>query len=137
MAFADFVPPQPYSGFVGAIQGSVSGAEAWGAEFDALKDAYSSLLCRAVANVLTEALAEKAHSCADSLWPLGACKSIRPAIGYPGLPEHAEKRTLFRLLDAPKHTGASLTSTCMMQPAASVCAILLHHPKARYFPQGG
>jgi len=43
------------------------------------------------------------------------------------------KRTLFRLLDAERHTGIRLTETLAMDPAASVCGLYFAHPQARYF----
>ena len=47
-----------------------------------------------------------------------------------------EKRTVFALLDATAHTGTTLTETCMMQPAAAVCALIFNHPAAQYFAVG-
>ena len=43
---------------------------------------------------------------------------------------------MFALLDATAHTGATLTDTAMMNPAASVCALLFNHPQAKYFAVG-
>lgn len=136
IALADFVPPAPYEGYVGAMQLSVSGAEAWSSELEKANDTYSALLCQALANMLAEALAECTQKCVESVWTVGEGAAIRPACGYPSQPDHAEKRIVFDLLDAPTRTGASLTDTCMMQPAASVCALIFHHPQARYFAVG-
>ncbi len=133
LALADFVPPAPYVGYVGAMQVSISGAEAWCAELETAHDTYTSLLCRALANTLAEAMAELTHTLADSFWPVDGCASIRPACGYPTQPDHAEKQTIFELLNAPLLTGASLTESFMIAPPASVCALLFHHPAARYF----
>ena len=136
LALADYLPPAPHTGYVGAMQLSITGAEEWAAAFEAEQDTYNALLCRALANMLAEALAECTQARVDALWPPGAAASIRPACGYPSQPDHAEKRTVFSLLDAPARTGAALTDTCMMQPAASVCALIFHHPAARYFAVG-
>ena len=133
-ALADFVPPPGVPGYVGAMQLSISGADARCAAWEAEGDTYNALLCRALANMLAEALAECTERCVNELWPLAdGVVSIRPACGYPSQPDHAEKRTVFDLLDAPARTGASLTDSFMMQPAASVCALIFHHPAARYF----
>ena len=132
LALADYLPPAPRTGYVGAMQLSVTGVDEWVEELDA----YSDLLCRALASMLAEALAECTQARVDELWPLGSAVSIRPACGYPSQPDHEEKRTVFSLLDAPARTGASLTETCMMRPAASVCALIFHHPAARYFAVG-
>ena len=136
LALADYVPPAPLSGYVGAMQLSITGADEWAACFEAEQDTYNALLCRALANMLAEALAECTQLRVDEVWPLGDSLSIRPACGYPSQPDHAEKRTVFELLDAPARTGAGLTDSHMMQPAASVCALILHHPAARYFAVG-
>ena len=135
LALADFVPPAgSVPGFVGAMQLSITGAEERAAAWEAEGDAYNALLIRALANMLAEALAECTEQRVSEVWPL--CEgvvSIRPACGYPTQPDHAEKRTVFDLLDAPARTGAGLTESFMMQPTASVCALVFHHPAARYF----
>ncbi len=139
LALADFVPPVPYAGYVGAMQASVTGAEAWAAEFEAAGDSYRALLCTALSCMLVEALAEFAHKCIElSYWAEGegAGSLIRPACGYPSQPDHEEKRTIFELLNATEHTGATLTDSCMMQPLASICTLLFRHPQARYFAVG-
>jgi len=59
-------------------------------------------------------------------------RGIRPAPGYPACPDHSEKQTIFKLLDAQK-IGVHLTDTFMMYPAASVCAYVFAHPKSHYF----
>lgn len=139
LALADFVAPQGQGGYVGALQLSVTGGEEWAAEFDAAHDTYNSLLCSALCNMLAEALAECTHGVINQIWqPVGgdARTSVRPACGYPSQPDHSEKETIFSLLDATARTGATLTDTYMMQPAASVCALVFNHPQARYFAVG-
>ncbi|MBL8663359.1 MAG: hypothetical protein JNM29_11055, partial [Candidatus Odyssella sp.] len=46
---------------------------------------------------------------------------------------HTEKRTLFRLLDAERAAGVSLTESCAMLPASSVSGWYFAHPDAAYF----
>ena len=60
-------------------------------------------------------------------------RGIRPAPGYPACPDHTEKRTIFRLLNAEKATEMRLTETAMMEPPSSVCGLYFSHPKSRYF----
>ena len=60
-------------------------------------------------------------------------QGIRPAPGYPAQPDHTEKPELFRILNAEKATGAKLTETYAMLPAAAVCGIYFAHPKSKYF----
>ncbi|PYJ57488.1 MAG: methionine synthase, partial [Verrucomicrobia bacterium] len=63
-------------------------------------------------------------------------RGIRPAAGYPACPDHAEKRTLFELLDAEKNAGFRLTESFAMHPGASVSGLYLSHPDAKYFGVG-
>ena len=86
--------------------------------------------------MLAESLAEITNHCANSIWPTEGSTSIRPACGYPSQPDHAEKRTIFALLNATEHTGATLTEHNMMHPLSSVCALLFNHPAAQYFAVG-
>ncbi len=134
LALADFVAPAPHAGYVGAMQVSVRGAEELAAEYETTGDSYRALLCRAIACMLAEALAECTQDIVERTWPGG--KVIRPACGYPSQPDHEEKRSIFELLNATEYTGATLTESCMMQPLASVCALLFNHPQARYFAVG-
>ncbi len=134
LALADFVAGQ--GGYVGAMQLAISGADEWAAELNAANDPYSALLIAAVANMLAEALAECTQAVVETLWPVEGSQMVRPACGYPSQPDHSEKRTVFALLDATAHTGTTLTETCMMQPAAAVCALIFNHPAAQYFAVG-
>ena len=134
LALADFVAEQ--GGYVGAMQVAIAGAEEWAAELNAANDPYNALLVAAVANMLAEALAECTQGVLEQLWPVEGSKMVRPACGYPSQPDHAEKRTVFALLDATAHTGTTLTETCMMQPQSAVCALVFNHPHASYFAVG-
>ena len=61
---------------------------------------------------------------------------IRPAFGYPACPDHSLKKEVFRLLEAEKQIGVSLTSSYAIQPTTSLCGMLIAHPEARYFSIG-
>jgi 5-methyltetrahydrofolate--homocysteine methyltransferase len=63
-------------------------------------------------------------------------RGIRPAAGYPACPDHAEKRTLFDLLDAENNAGIKLTESFAMHPGASVSGLYFSHPDAKYFGVG-
>ena len=63
-------------------------------------------------------------------------RGIRPAAGYPACPDHAEKQTLFDLLDAEKKAGIKLTESFAMHPGASVSGLYFSHPEAKYFGVG-
>jgi len=56
----------------------------------------------------------------------------RYSFGYPACPELSDQRKLFKAL-APEEIGVSLTEGDMMDPEASVSAIVFHHPQSRYF----
>ena len=60
-------------------------------------------------------------------------RGIRPAPGYPSQPDHTEKETLFRLLDAEARIGVKLTESFAMWPGSSVSGLYLAHPEAHYF----
>ena len=61
---------------------------------------------------------------------------IRPAPGYPAQPDHTEKTTLFRLLNATQETDVILTQSFAMHPASSVSGIYFSHPDSVYFGVG-
>ncbi|MDR2424662.1 MAG: methionine synthase [Prevotellaceae bacterium] len=119
-------------------------------EFAQTNDDYSTIMAKALADRLAEALAEYLHlqirkiywgyakdenlSIKDLLQ--GKYLGIRPAPGYPTSPDHSEKQTLFELLEVEKNIGVSLTETYMMQPAAAVCAFVYAHPQSKYFRVG-
>ena len=63
-------------------------------------------------------------------------RGIRPAPGYPAQPDHTEKGTLFRLLDAEAHAGIQLTESFAMWPGASVSGLYFAHPDSHYFGVG-
>lgn len=111
-----------------------------------------AILLEAVADRLAEAFAEMIHlKIRKSLWAYAAeenlslddmlkvkYQGIRPAPGYPSQPDHREKKTLWDLLEVDKLSGNSMTLTesFMMQPSASVCALVFAHPDAKYFSVG-
>ncbi len=115
--------------------------------FEADHDDYHAILLKALADRFAEALAERLHErVRKEYWGYASNESldnqalieekyqgIRPAPGYPACPEHSEKQTLWRLLDAEARTGMRLTENYAMYPAASVSGWYFSHPEARYF----
>merc|ERR1712137_1046131 len=63
-------------------------------------------------------------------------QGIRPAPGYPTQPDHTEKSFMWKLLDAEKNSGISLTDSLAMLPAASVSALVFANPCSTYFQVG-
>ncbi len=110
-------------------------------------DDFSSILVKALADRFAEALAEMVHQrVRQRYWGYASdevfgpdelagepYRGIRPAPGYPAQPDHTEKTTLFRLLDARQRIGVSLTESYAMWPGSSVSGVYLAHPEAFYF----
>ncbi|MBU2290524.1 MAG: methionine synthase, partial [Alphaproteobacteria bacterium] len=63
-------------------------------------------------------------------------QGIRPAPGYPAQPDHTEKATLFRLLQAEDNAGMALTESFAMTPPASVSGLYFGHAGSHYFGVG-
>ncbi len=151
-ALADFIAPKESSAldYLGAfaVTGGI-GLEPVVEKFEKDHDDYNALIAKALADRLAEALAELMHKRARADWGFGrdenlSCddllheryRGIRPAPGYPALPDHSEKRLLFDLLCAEKNAGIQLTETFAMYPAASVSGLYFSHPEAKYFAVG-
>jgi len=126
------------------------GIEPHVARFEADHDDYSAILLKSLADRLAEALAERMHArvrretwgyVPDEALPNDALidekyVGIRPAPGYPACPDHSEKATLFRLLDAERNAGVKLTESFAMYPAAAVSGFYFSHPRSQYFVVG-
>jgi len=107
-------------------------------------------MAKALADRLAEAFAEHLHErVRREFWGYekGPGKSvealikedyqgIRPAPGYPAQPDHTEKATIFRLLNAGENSGMGLTESLAMTPPASVSGLYFSHPNAHYFGVG-
>ena len=118
--------------------------------FKAAGDDYSAILTTALADRLAEAFAERLHKeVRTTLWgyaPEEATtvddliaenyRGIRPAPGYPAQPDHTEKTTLFRLLQAEANAGIQLTEGFAMTPTAAVSGLYFGHPESHYFGVG-
>ena len=63
-------------------------------------------------------------------------RGIRPAAGYPACPDHTEKWTLWKLLEAEKNAGIKLTESCAMWPGSSVSGLYFSAPQSKYFAVG-
>ena len=93
------------------------------------EDDYLKLLETLVLTRIAEAGAEYLQRYVDkNLWKT----NIRPVPGYPSLPEHSIKKTIFEIIDGEK-TGAKLTSSFAMSPLSTVCGLYLSNPKSFYF----
>jgi 5-methyltetrahydrofolate--homocysteine methyltransferase len=153
MCLSDFVAPKEsgIKDYIGAFVVTAGiGIEKWIEKFEKEHDDYSSILLKALADRLAEALAEYMHErVRKEHWGYAqnenldneslikeAYQGIRPAPGYPACPDHTEKITLFNLLNAEQNVGVKLTESLAMYPAASVSGWYFAHPKAQYFGLG-
>ncbi|ALM52548.1 methionine synthase [Halomonas huangheensis] len=152
-SLADFIAPQD-SGKADWIGGFAvtagHGVEELSAQYKANGDDYNAIMVQALADRLAEAFAEHMHervrrefwgyvpeeSLDNEALIAEKYQGIRPAPGYPACPDHTEKATLFRMLDATTNTGLDLTESFAMWPAAAVSGWYFSHPKSKYFSTG-
>ena len=150
LALSDFVA-EAGADYIGAFAVTAGHGELEkAAEFKAKGDDYSAILATALADRLAEAFAERLHKeVRTQLWGYAPDEAtgvddliaenyqgIRPAPGYPAQPDHTEKATLFRLLDAGSNAGMALTESFAMTPPASVSGLYFGHPGSHYFGVG-
>jgi 5-methyltetrahydrofolate--homocysteine methyltransferase len=152
LSLADFIRPGiPASDFIGCFAVTAGiGIEKIIQRFENDHDDYHSIMIKALADRLAEALAETMHQLVrKTYWGYASeetlgneqlireeYQGIRPAPGYPACPDHTEKKKLFELLEVEKNTGITLTENLAMYPAASVCGFYFSHPHSRYFGVG-
>ena len=135
--------------YLGGFAVTIHGADEVAEEFKTAHDDYSAIITKALADRLAEAFAEYSHLQARIAWGFGGdenlsnadlirekYRGIRPAAGYPASPDHAEKRTLFDLLEAEEKIAIKLTESYAMHPGASVSGLYFSHPDAKYFGVG-
>ncbi|HIX61913.1 MAG TPA: methionine synthase, partial [Candidatus Halomonas stercoripullorum] len=152
-SLADFVAPRE-SGkpdWIGGFAVTTGhGVEELAQSYKEAGDDYNAIMVQALTDRLAEAFAEHIHErVRKEFWgyvpdetldneALIAEKyqGIRPAPGYPACPDHTEKRTLFRMLDATTNTGLELTDNFAMWPAAAVSGWYFSHPQSKYFSTG-
>ena len=163
---ADFVAPAECGKLdaLGGFAVGIHGVEDFARRFEEAHDDYGAIMAKVIGDRLAEALAEWLHKKVRDVWGFGtlegfgwnerleaapgqvhprvqamiaeAYAGIRPAAGYPAVPDHTEKATLWRLLDAERAAGVSLTESFAMAPASSVSGLYFSHPEARYFNVG-
>ena len=155
LCLSDFLPPYiistdsclqtPDSSKIGVFASSVS----HGLEADFDSDPYQKMMAQLLADRLAEAAAERMHeqvrkeywgyakdenlSIPDML--VERFQGIRPAVGYPSLPDTSLNFVLDDLIDM-KQIGVRLTESGAMKPHASVSGLMLAHPQAHYFSIG-
>ena len=153
---ADLVPPlssgqrDHVAMFVTSCQGRTTPMRALADQLKA-DGAYVKMhALQALAIETAEALAEWLHETLRKSWGIGDAPSKtkqdlfqahyrgrRYSFGYPACPRLEDQATLWQLLDPHKHIGVELTDGFMMEPEASVSALVFQHPQAAYFSVGG
>ena len=150
LSLADFVRPAAFgTDYVGAF------AVAAGEKIEKIiahyqaTDHYKALLYRSLADRIAEAAAELVHArVRKEIWGYApdehvdcrralraSYRGIRPAVGYPSLPDQSAIFLLDRLLRLSE-IGISLTANGAMSPPSSICGLMLAHPDAHYFTIG-
>jgi cobalamin-dependent methionine synthase I len=113
------------------------------------EDPYKQLLAQTLADRLAEAGTEKMHEYVrKTAWGYAKNENlsikellsekfqgIRPAVGYPSLPDQSVNFILNNILDMSR-IGITLTQNGAMNPHASVCGLMIAHPSAHYFSVG-
>lgn len=152
LSLSDLIAPEgtgvkDYIGFFAVTSGH--GVDEFAKAFEKDSDDFNSILAKAVADRLAEAMAEFFHKKMRDEWGYGKeekltmedytlenYRGIRPAPGYPACPDHTEKRSLFDILEVEKNTGITLTESFAMWPASSVSGLYFSHEKSKYFAVG-
>ncbi|MBN2766065.1 MAG: hypothetical protein JXR27_06790 [Paludibacteraceae bacterium] len=146
-ALADFL--KPADDYVGVFANTVVGAEALAETYEKDDDMYHSILIKTLADRLAEATAEWLHyKIRTEIWGYVPneelnvneffkthYQGIRPAVGYPSLPDQSIIFTMNELIDFSS-LGISLTENGAMYPNASVSGLVFDHPKSKYFNIG-
>ena len=153
LALADFIAPKDsgVADYIGGFAVTAGiGEEDVARRFERANDDYSKIMVKALADRLAEAFAEALHAkVRRELWGYAPDETltneqliaedyagIRPAPGYPAQPDHTEKRTLFKLLDAEKATGLKLTEILRHVAGRRRLRTLFLAPESRYFGVG-
>ena len=147
LSLCDFVAPQTKGDYIGVFAVAVS--DAFADALAALKessDIDNALLMQSLGDRLVEAASEYLHYAVRAeLWGYdkdeklsvkemfaAQYRGIRPAVGYPSLPEQQTIFTLDKLLDFGE-IGITLTENGAMLPQSSICGLYIAHSEARYF----
>tara|TARA_E500000178_G_scaffold98735_1_gene98034 strand:+ start:1629 stop:5291 length:3663 start_codon:yes stop_codon:yes gene_type:complete len=153
LCLADFIAPQESTcdDYIGLFAVSIDfDEEVVNKRLNLLDDDYKSILFKSICDRFAEASAEFFHEkVRKQLWGYNQNENlsyedlinekyigIRPAPGYPAQPDHSEKITILRLLDAENKINMKLTESCAIIPASSVCGIYFSNPESRYFGVG-
>ena len=133
-SLADFVPEKDARGPLGVFGICVNDAEPHPEDCDcpACSNEYGRMMRRSVKVTLAEAASQWLDNQLKAHISRPGVKVAKPAAGYASFPDHSLKRDLLRLLPDAGWLGITLTETCAMKPAASICGLVIAHPDAGY-----
>lgn len=139
LSLSDYVAPVTDDGslpdFVGLFAVTSGKIEDIIAGYKEAGNHYKAILYQTLADRLAEASTETMHRIVhERLWHT-AEKGIRPAVGYPSLPDQSLIFDLDKVIDYAS-MGITLTESGAMSPAASTSGLIFTHPKSRYFALG-
>lgn len=153
LSLADYIAPKDsgktdYIGVFACTAGI--GTDDMVAKFEADHDDYKSIMIKIISDRLAEAFAELLHEkVRKEIWGFAKDEAlgiddilsekyvgIRPASGYPSLPDHTENLKFMTLLNAESDAGITLTESYMMNPGASVSGLYFSHKDSKYFAVG-
>ena len=146
LCLADFISPR---GAVPDKIGVFATAVDMGLETDFSHDDYQKMMVQLLADRLAEATAERIHQeVRTRYWGYATdehltmqqlhteqFQGIRPAVGYPALPDTSLNFVIDKLLDM-RQIGIRLTESGAMKPHASVSGFMISHPHSHYFAIG-
>ncbi len=152
LCLADFIAPHSLPVTSEAVEGTIgvfAVSADCGLESDFDGDPYLKMMAQLIADRLAEATAERLHEqVRKELWGYAPdeqlsteelmqehFQGIRPAVGYPSLPDASINFILDRILNFNR-IGIALTENGAMRPHASVSGLMLGHPQAHYFAVG-
>ncbi|WP_245206993.1 methionine synthase [Barnesiella sp. WM24] len=139
LSLSDYVAPVGDDGslsdYIGVFVVTAGGVDDIASRYKDSGDDYKSILYQTLADRLAEAATEQMHRVVhERLWCSGH-KGVRPAVGYPSLPDQSLIFDLDRILDYGS-IGVSLTESGAMAPVSSTSGLILTHPASRYFAVG-
>ncbi len=147
LSLSDFVAPKGYNDYIGVFAITVSKSFTFHLErLKENKEEYEALLFQSVGDRLVEAASEYLHlDVRKRLWGYSldedlsiselfkaSFKGIRPAVGYPSLPDQKTIFLLKELLDFDE-IGIKLTENGAMYPQSSETGIYISNENSRYF----
>ncbi len=150
LCLADFILPKETGkvDYLGAFFATGElGVSEWAEKFEKDNDDYRAIMLKILSQRMAEALTELLHErVRKELWgyspneklnPRELLKEnyqgIRPAFGYPSMPDHTQKKPVFDMMKVDQLTKIRLSENYMMIPEASVSGLFIAHPEAKYF----